>query len=182
MLLLDLLLLLLSRFSRVWLRNPIDGSPPGSPVLGILQARTLEWVAISFFNAWKWKVKVKLLSRVQLSDPMDCSLPGSSIHGIFQARVPEWVTTAFSYPSFISLYSKQRWTSTCSDIQVILYVGKNCHNISASVVHGGHTCTTQSIVLWKNIQKSVQIILNDSNKITYTELNWLIETSVFPYV
>ena len=47
--------------------NPIDGSPPGSPVPGILQARVLEWVAISFSNAWKWKVKVKSLSRVQPS-------------------------------------------------------------------------------------------------------------------
>ena len=46
--------------------NPIDGSPAGSPVPGILQARTLEWVAISFSNAWKGKVKVKLLSRVRL--------------------------------------------------------------------------------------------------------------------
>ena len=46
--------------------DPIDGSPPGSPVPGILQARTLEWVAISFSNAWKWKVKVKSLSRVWL--------------------------------------------------------------------------------------------------------------------
>ena len=46
--------------------DPIDGSPPGSPVPGILQTRTLEWVAISFFNAWKWKVKVKLLSCVWL--------------------------------------------------------------------------------------------------------------------
>jgi len=46
--------------------DPIDGSPPGSPVPGILQARTLEWVAISFSNAWKWKEKVKLLSRVRL--------------------------------------------------------------------------------------------------------------------
>ena len=42
----------------------IDGSPPGSPISGILQARTLEWVAVFFSNAWKWKVKVKLLSRV----------------------------------------------------------------------------------------------------------------------
>ena len=75
--------------------NPLDCSPPGSPVPGILQARTLEWVAISFSNAWKWKVKVKLLSRVQLSDPMDCSLPGSSIHGIFQARVRA-IAIAFS--------------------------------------------------------------------------------------
>ena len=48
------------------LRDPIDGSPPGSPVPGILQARTLEWLAISSSNAWKWKVKVKSLSRVQL--------------------------------------------------------------------------------------------------------------------
>ena len=46
--------------------HPIDGSPPGSPVPGILQARTLEWVAISFSNAWKWKVKVKSLSCVWL--------------------------------------------------------------------------------------------------------------------
>ena len=48
------------------LRDPIDGSPPGSPVPGILQARALERVAISFFNAWKWKVKVKSLSPVPL--------------------------------------------------------------------------------------------------------------------
>ena len=47
--------------------DPIDGSPPGSPIPGILQARTLEWVAISFSNAWKWKVKVKSLSCVRLS-------------------------------------------------------------------------------------------------------------------
>ena len=56
-LLLLLLLLLLSHFSCVWLCDPLDGSPPDSPVPGILQARTLEWVAISFSNAWKWKVK-----------------------------------------------------------------------------------------------------------------------------
>ena len=66
LLLLLLLLLLLSHFSRVRLCNPKDGSPPGSPVPGILQARTLEWVAISFSNAWEWKVKVKSLSRVWL--------------------------------------------------------------------------------------------------------------------
>ena len=48
------------------LSDPRDGSPPGSPVPGILQPRTLEWVAISFSNAWKWKVKVKSLSHVQL--------------------------------------------------------------------------------------------------------------------
>ena len=52
--------------SHLTLCNPIDGSPPDYPVPGILQARTLEWVVISFSNAKKWKVKVKSLSRVRL--------------------------------------------------------------------------------------------------------------------
>ena len=68
-LLLLLLLLLLSLQSCPTLCDPIDGSPPGFPVPGILQARTLEWVAISFSSAWKWKVKVKSLSRVRLLQP-----------------------------------------------------------------------------------------------------------------
>ena len=55
--------------------DPIDGSPTGSAVPGILQARTLEWVAISFSNAWKWKVKVKSLSRVRL-----CATPWTAAH------------------------------------------------------------------------------------------------------
>ena len=46
--------------------NSMDSSPPGFPIPGILQERTLKWVAISFSNAWKWKVKVKSLSCVQL--------------------------------------------------------------------------------------------------------------------
>ena len=60
--------------------NPIDGSPPGSPIPGILQARTLEWVATSFSNAWKWKVKVKLLSHVRL--------PGTPWTAAYQAPPP----------------------------------------------------------------------------------------------
>ena len=65
-----LLLLLLSRFqSCPTLCDPIDGSPPGSPVPGILQARTLKWAAISFSNAWKYKVKVKSLSLSDSSRP-----------------------------------------------------------------------------------------------------------------
>ena len=86
------LLLLLRCFSHVRLcATPRDGSPPGFPVPGILQARTLEWVATSFSNAWKWKVKVKSLSCVQL-----LATPGSSVHGIFQARVLDWGAIAFS--------------------------------------------------------------------------------------
>ena len=74
--------------------DPVDGSPPGSATPGILQARTLEWVAIPF-------MEVKSESEVAQScptpgDSMDCSLQGSSVHGIFQARVLEWGAIAFS--------------------------------------------------------------------------------------
>ena len=55
--------------------DPVDGSPPGSAIPGILQARTLEWVASSFSNAWKWKVKVKLFSHVPL-----LATPGTAAH------------------------------------------------------------------------------------------------------
>ena len=73
--------------------DPIDGSPPGSRVPGILQARTLEWVVISFPNVWKWKWSRSFVSDC---DPMYCGLPASSTHGIFQARVLEWVAIVFS--------------------------------------------------------------------------------------
>ena len=53
--------------SYLTLCDPKDGSPSGSPVPGVLQARTLQWVAISFSDSWKWKVKVKSLSRVRPS-------------------------------------------------------------------------------------------------------------------
>ena len=90
--------------------DAIDGSPPGSSVPGILQARTLEQVAISFSNAWKWKVKVKSLSKCPiLCNPMDCSLAASSIHGIFQARVLEWVAIAFSSQSKFNMTSLGMW-------------------------------------------------------------------------
>ena len=80
---LQFLLLLLSHFSRVRLLRPHISSPPGSPFPGILQARTLEWVAISFSNAWKWKVKMKSLSRVGLLATLS-SPPGSSIWDPFK--------------------------------------------------------------------------------------------------
>ena len=74
-----------SRQSCPILCDPVDGSPSGSAVPGILQARTLEWVAISSSNAWKWKVKKDITqSCPTLSDPMDGSLPGSPVHGIFR--------------------------------------------------------------------------------------------------
>ena len=76
--------------------NPKDGSPPGFPVPGILQARTLEWVAISFSNAWKWKVKVKSLSHVRLLATLGLQPTRLIRHEIFQARVLEWGAIALS--------------------------------------------------------------------------------------
>ena len=70
--------------------DAIDGSPPGSPVPGILQARTLEWVAISFSNAWKWKVRGKSLSRVRL-------------------LVPPW-TVAHQAPPFMGFSRQEYWS------------------------------------------------------------------------
>ena len=77
--------------------NPIDGSPPGSAVPGILQAGTLEWVAISFLQCMKVKSESEVAqSCLTRSDPMDCRLPGYSIHGTCQTRVLEWGAIAFS--------------------------------------------------------------------------------------
>ena len=73
---------------------PIDGSPPGFPVPGILQARTLKWVAIP--SPRHESESEVTQSCPTLSDPMDYGLPGTSAHGIFQARVLQWVAISFS--------------------------------------------------------------------------------------
>ena len=102
-------LLLLSRCSRVWLCDPIDGSPPGSPVPGILhQARTLEWVAISFSNAWKWKVKVKSLSRVwPTATPWTAAYQAPPSMGVsrqeYWSGVP-WPTRPYTYTVLFANY------------------------------------------------------------------------------
>ena len=78
----------------------MDGSQPVSSVPGILQARTLEWVAIAFSNAGKVKSESEVAqSCLTLHDATDYSLPGSSAHGVFQARVLEWGAIAFSRTS-----------------------------------------------------------------------------------
>ena len=121
----SLLLLLLSRFSCVRLcATPEYGSPSGSPIPEILQARILEWVAISSSNAWKWKGKVKSLSRVRLlmtpwtaayqappsmgfsrqeylsgvplSSPLSQSLATTNL--LFQLSTYKWDNTAFVFP------------------------------------------------------------------------------------
>ena len=83
--------------------DPIDGRAPGSPIPEILQARTLEWVAISFFNSWKWKVKLKSFSHVRL-------------------LATPW-TAAFQAPPSIGFSRQEYWSgvpSTCAIIKFVL--------------------------------------------------------------
>ena len=88
--------------------DPIDGSPPGSAIPGILQARTLEWVAISFSNEGKWNVKVKSLSRVRLfTTPWTVAYQVPPSMGLSRPRVLEWGAIAFSVPHiYVSLNNK----------------------------------------------------------------------------
>ena len=123
-----LLLLRLSHVSRVQLY----ATPTGSAVPGILQARTLEWVAISFSNAWKWKVTQLCPT---LHDPMDCSLPGPCIHGIFQARVLKWGAIAFSNTTLQINYNpikffKKEMVVLCMKSIYMLYTNLNINKKS----------------------------------------------------
>ena len=105
--------------------NPVDGSPPGSPVPGILQARTPEWVAISFSNAWTWKVKVKSLSCVQLSATL-------------------W-TTAYQAPPSMGFSRQEYWSGVLSpspnthisiknwETQTVLMHPLKCYDTSSGV-------------------------------------------------
>ena len=88
--------------------DPIDGSRTGSPVPGILQARTLEWVAISFSNAWKWKVKVKSLSRVWLlATPWTAAYQAPLSMGF--SRQEYWSALA---PPILELIAQWKWVLT----------------------------------------------------------------------
>ena len=97
--------------------NPRDSSPPGSPVPGILQARTLEWVAISFSNAWKWKVKVKSLSYVRLpATPWTAAYQAPPSTGF--SRQEYW--SGLPLPSVRdSIFRGPRVIDSCSSYQVL---------------------------------------------------------------
>ena len=91
--------------------DPIDGSPLGSSVPGILQARTLEWVAISFSNAWKWKVKVKSFSRARL-------------------LATPW-TAAFQAPLSMGFSRQEYWSGVPLTSPELLKISKHRNNPSA---------------------------------------------------
>ena len=90
--------------------DPIDGRPPGSPIPGILQARVLEWVAISFSNALKWKVKVKSLSHARL-------------------LATPW-TAAYQAPSSMGFSRQEYWSGvplpSLAKVLINFYFGRKC--------------------------------------------------------
>ena len=99
--------------------DPIDGSPPGSPVPGILQTRTLEWVAISFSKAWKWKVKVKSLSHVRLlATPWTAAYQASPSMGF--SRQEYW--SGLSLPSPYDTWSTSKCYALCLHLGIPCYL------------------------------------------------------------
>ena len=110
--------------------DPIDGSPPDSPVPGILQARTLEWVAISFSNAWKWKVKGKSLSHVQLFvTPWTAAHQAPPSMGFsrqeYWSGVPLSETMASQYALCLLVHREQRewWLISYVNMATLLRLG-----------------------------------------------------------
>ena len=99
---------------------PIINTLP--PVPGILQARTLEWVAISFSNAWKWRVKVKSLSRVWLlATPWTAAYQAPPVHGIFQARVLKWFSRYSIAFRVCVAHSPKTWPLSLLWVKCILF-------------------------------------------------------------
>ena len=106
--------------------NPIDGSPPGSPVPGILLARTLEWVAISFSNAWKWKVKVKSLSRVRLfATPWTAAFQAPPSLGFSRQEYWSGVPVPSPYIPIVLCNSLKHWPHLpCIKLYLLILVKK----------------------------------------------------------
>ena len=96
--------------------DPIDSSPPGSPIPGILQARTLEWAAISLSNAWKWKVKVRSISRVWLlATPWTAAYQAPLSMGF--SRQEYWSGVPLPSPSVILSYLNNSYK--CHENQIV---------------------------------------------------------------
>ena len=113
--------------------DPIDGSPRGSPIPGILQARTLEWVTISFSNAWKWKVKVKTLSHVWLfTTPWTATYQAPPCMGF--SRQEYW--SGVPLPSRVTLFIKLYIWSTASSLVI---------SVEGSVIY---LVIQEIIILW----------------------------------
>ena len=123
--------------------NPIDGSPPGSPIPGILQARTLEWVAISFSNAGKWKVKVKSLCCARLlATPWTAAYQAPPSMGFF--RQDYW--SGVPLPSPNEILGSIKWKTTVRYTNISYYNGtfKKIKNLFFMIGFTGGTSSKES--------------------------------------
>ena len=144
--------------------DPIDGSPPGSPVPGILQARTLEWVAISFSNACKWKVKVKSLSRVRPS-----ATPWTAA---FQAP-PSMGFSRKEYWSGVPLPSPQAYLSITNSQSLLKLMSIEW------VMPSNHLILCRPLLLLPSIFPSIRVFSNDSLRIRWPKY-WSFSFSIRP--
>ena len=139
--------------------DPTDSGPPGYPIPGTLQARTLEWVAISFSNAWKWKVKVKLLSHVWL-----LTTPWTAAHQapppMRFSRQEYWSGVPLPSPVLITRLNK-------STLLVIMIFG-----VWRGLRRMGETFTTKFISKYKVVSKTeVRMLVLKTNKINKSNIS-----------
>ena len=145
--------------------DPIDGSPPGSPVPGILQARTLEWVAISFSNAWKWKVNVKSLSHVRLlATPWTAAHQAPLSMGFsrqeYWSGVPLPSLARKAVNVFNWIFKKKRWWLCTKQVSVFPLATISAVNFSSL-----NLCTYWHYYLW---EIPVLQLLQRQNKLVLT--------------
>ena len=144
--------------------NSIHGSPTGSPVPGILQARALEWVAISFSNAWKWKVKMKSLSHVRL-----LATPGTAA---YQAP-PSMGFSRQEYWSGVPLPSPRHCLTSSKSIQDFMI----CRTFTFTISFNSHNYLEErgSLSHLKNEDKN----RHGNTDFRHTDLNWKSTSSCY---
>ena len=145
------------------LYDPRDGSPPGSPIPGIVQARNTGAGCHFLLQCLNVKSESEVAQSCPTpSDRMECSLPGSSIHGIFQARVLEWVAIAFSDKGMGSVEIPSGWRVT-QGIQVAVAGTPRAHGVNS--VSWGFCIQQQqwwphhttSVIIWSTVSGSASL-------------------------
>ena len=168
--------------------DPIDRSPPGSPVPGILQARTLEWVAISFSNAGKWKVRVKLLSRVWLFEtpwtaayqaPPSMGFPRQEYWSGVSLPSPTRITSRPKIPIFTGNWSslKSNTSFLRTELGLILfYIRSLIFSIYSKLMTWSYWCILELISRNKGVYLPIALRKNSSILITpkLTHYFWLL--------
>ena len=147
--------------SYLTLCDPIDDSPPGSPVPGILQARTLEWVAISFSNAWKWKGKVKSLSRGRLSaTPWTAAYQAPPSMGF--SRQESWSGVPLPSLSRVQLFVTP-WTAACQP-SLSFTISQSLFKLISieSVMPSNHLILCRSLLPLPSIFPRIRVFPNKS--------------------